>query len=106
MSLYHLPFLKEDRYPVQTIASLHSSIVSHLATLQQSIPEVLNSWKASLKPLHTKWQPLQKLLQNYGVDDQPLGAILKQYILVGHTSDSSSVANVIDQLFTSVQMND
>jgi hypothetical protein len=106
MSLYHLPFLKEDRYPLQTIASLHSSIVSHLATLQQSIPEVLNSWKSSLKPLDTKLQPLQKLLLNYGVNDQPLGAILKQYILVGHTSDSSSVANAMDQFFTSVQMND
>jgi hypothetical protein len=46
------------------------------------------------------------LLQNYGVDDQPLGAILKQYILVGHTSESSSVANAMDQFFTSVQMND
>lgn len=106
MSLYHFPFLKEDRYPLQMIASLHSSIISHLATLQQSIPEVLNSWKSSLKPLDTKIQPLSRLLQNYGVDDQPLGAILKQYILVGHTSDSSSVANAMDQFFTSVQMND
>ena len=106
VSFYHLPFLKHDRYPLQTIASLHSSIVSHLSMLQQSIPEVLNAWKSSLKPLDTKLQPLQRLLRNYGVDDQPLGSVLKQYILVGHTSDSSSVANAMDQFFTSVQMND
>jgi hypothetical protein len=106
ISFYHLPFLKEDRYPLQAIASLHSSIVSHLDTLQQSIPEVLNAWKSSLKALDTKLQPLLRLLQNYGVGDQPLGAVVKQFILVGHTSDSSSVANAMDQFFTSVQMND
>ena len=106
VSFYHLPFLKNDRYPLQTIASLYSSTLSHLSMLQKSIPEVLNAWKSSLKPLDTKLQPLQRLLQNYGVDDQPLGSVLKQYILVGHTSDSSSVANAMDQFFTSVQMND
>lgn len=106
VSFYHLPFLKEDRYPLQAIASLHSSIVSHLTTLQQSIPAVLNAWNSSLKPLDTKLQPLLRLLQNYGVTGQPLGAVLKQFILVGHTSDSSSVANAMDQFFTSVQMND
>lgn len=47
-----------------------------------------------------------KLLRNYGVDDQPPGVLLKQYILVGHTSESSSLANAMDQFFTSVQMND
>jgi predicted component of type VI protein secretion system len=104
--LYHLPFLKQDRYPLQTIASLHSAIMAHLSTLQQSITEVLNSWKSSLKPLDAKLQPLLRLLQNYGVDDQPLGAIFKHYIIVGHTADSSSVANAMDQFFTSVQMND
>lgn len=106
LSLYHLPFLKRDRYPLQIIASLHASITSHLSVLQQSTVEVLNSWKTSLKPLDTKLQPLLKLLHNYGVDDQPLGTILKQYILVGHTCESSSVANAMDQFFTSVQMND
>jgi hypothetical protein len=74
--------------------------------IQQSIPEILNAWKSSLKPLDTKLQPLQRLLQNYGVDDQSLGSVLKRYILVGHTSDSSSVANAMDQFFTGVQMND
>lgn len=106
MSLYHLPFLREDRYPLQTIASLHSSIFNHLNVLKQSIPEVLNSWKSSLKPLDTKLKPLNTLLEKYGVDCQPIGAILRQYILLGHTSDSSSVANAMDQFFTSIQMND
>lgn len=106
MSLYHLPFLKRDRYPLQIVASLHGSIASHLSTLRESIVECSNSWKTSLKPLDMKLQPLLKLLQNYSVDDQPLGVILKQYILVGHTSESSSVANAMDQFFTSVQMND
>eukprot|EP00980_Cylindrotheca_fusiformis_P020235 scaffold7316_cov123-Cylindrotheca_fusiformis.AAC.10 len=106
VSFYHFPFLRKDRYPLQAIASLHSSIVSHLNTLQQSIPEVLNAWKSSLKPLDTKLQPLLRLLQNYGVTDKALGAVLKQFILVGHTGDSSELANAMDQFFTSVQMND
>jgi hypothetical protein len=106
LSLYHLPFLKRDRYPLQIVASLHSSIASHLATLRETVVECVNAWKSSLKPLDLKLQPLLPLLQNYGVDDQPLGVILKQYILVGHTSESSSVANAMDQFFTSVQMND
>jgi hypothetical protein len=106
LSLFHLPFLRQDRYPLQIVASLHASLTAHLATLQQSIVECANSWKTSLKPLDTKLQPLHRLLANYGVDDQPLGVILKQYILVGHTSESSSVANAIDQFFTGIQMND
>ena len=80
--------------------------MSHLTTIQTSITEVMTAWKSSFKQLDTKLQPLLGLLKNYGVDDRPLGAILKQYILVGHTSDSSSVANAMDQFFTSVQMND
>lgn len=106
LSIYHLPFLKTDRYPLQSIASLHSSIETHLSTLKYSIPEVMNAWKSSLKPLDTKLQPLTRLLQNYGVNDKSLGEVLKQFILVGHTSESSSLANAIDQFFTSVQMND
>ena len=106
LSLYHFPFLKRDRYPFQIISSLHASITSHLDTLRTATVECANSWKSSLKPLDTKLQPLLRLLQNYGVDDQPLGAILKQYILLGHTSESSSMANAMDQFFTSVQMND
>jgi Anaphase-promoting complex, cyclosome, subunit 4 len=106
LSLFHLPFLKQDRYPLQIVASLHASITAHVATLQQTILESFNSWKTSLKPLDAKLQPLHRLLANYGVDDQPLGVILKQYILVGHTSESSSVANAIDQFFTGIQMND
>ncbi len=106
LSLYHFPFLTRDRYPFQIIASLHGSISSHLATLRAASIECANSWKSSIRPLDTKLQPLLGLLQNYGVDDQPLGVILKQYILIGHTSESSSVANAMDQFFTSVQMND
>jgi len=106
LSVYHLPFLKRDRYPLQIVASLHASITAHLTTLKESIVECANSWKSSLKALDMKLQPLQRLLQNYGVDDMPLGAVLKQYILVGHTSESASVANAIDQFFTGVQMND
>ena len=106
LSLFHLPFLKQDRYPLQIVASLHASMKAHVTTLQQTVVECANSWKTSLKPLDTKLQPLHRLLANYGVDDQPLGVILKQYILVGHTSESSSVANAIDQFFTGIQMND
>lgn len=106
LALYHLPFLKEDRYALQVVASLHASITAHLATLQQTLVECANSWKTSLKPLDMKLQPLGRLLANYGAYELPLGVILKQYILVGHTSESSNIANAIDQFFTGIQMND
>eukprot|EP00934_Nitzschia_sp_Nitz4_P002818 Nitzschia sp. Nitz4//scaffold85_size83877//58734//64309//NITZ4_005237-RA/size83877-processed-gene-0.128-mRNA-1//1//CDS//3329559161//2808//frame0 len=105
VSMYSLPFFHTDRFPLQVVASLHASIMGHLQSLQKSVKEITNTWRAALKPLDNKLQPLVRLLHNYGVDDQPLGAILKQFILVGHTSDSN-VANAIDQYCTSVQLND
>ena len=105
LSMYSLPALHHNRYHLQTIASLHTSITSHLNALQQSIPEAANSWKSSMKPLNAKLQPLQRLLSNYGVDESE-SAVLRQYILIGHTSASSNMANAMDQFFTGVQMND
>lgn len=121
LSLYHMPFLKRDRYAWQQIASLHTSLMSHLKTLKQSVSAVANNWKNSLKPLDLKLQPLIRLLKNYGVDvvldssvtstgvpwhQQTLQAVIKDYIMMGHTSHSTSIANAMDQFFTNVQMND
>ena len=105
LSLYSLPALHRYRYHLQTVASLHSSITCHLTALQQSISEAANSWKSSMKPLNDKLEPLQRLLSNYGVDE-PESEVLRQYILIGHTSASSNMANAMDQFFTGVQMND
>jgi hypothetical protein len=105
LSFYSLPTLHQNRYHLQAVTALHTSITSHLAALQQSIPDVANSWNSSVKPLNDKLAPLQRLLSNYGVDE-PEGAVFRQYILIGHTSASSNMANAMDQFFTGVQMND
>jgi hypothetical protein len=97
--------LQNHRYQLQTMASLHSSIQAHLDVLQTSAREVGNSWKSSLKPLDDKLSPLLGLLQNYGVEES-MSQVLRQYLLVGHTSASSNLANAMDQFFTGVQMND
>ena len=106
LSLYPVPLLAKDRYHLQMVASLHSSIYQHLHALQEAIPQVANAWKASLKPLDAKLEPLQRLLTNYGVQES-IPQVFRQYILVGHShANSSNLANAMDQFFTSVQMND
>jgi hypothetical protein len=87
------------------VASLHSSIYQHLHALLEGIPQVANAWKASLKPLDSKLEPLQRLLTNYGVQES-IPQVFRQYILVGHSHANSNLANAMDQFFTSVQMND
>jgi hypothetical protein len=106
LSLYPVPLLAKDRYHLQMVASLHSSICQHLHALQEAIPQVANAWKASLKPLDAKLEPLQRLLTNYGVQET-IPLVFRQYILVGHShANISNLANAMDQFFTSVQMND
>jgi hypothetical protein len=105
LSLYPVPSLAKDRYHLQMVASLHSSIYQHLHALQEAIPQVANAWKASLKPLDAKLEPLQRLLTNYGVQES-IPLVFRQYILVGHSHANSNLANAMDQFFTSVQMND
>jgi hypothetical protein len=126
LNLYHMPFLKRDRYALQQIAAWHSSTTAHLLTLEQSVSVVADNWKTSLKPLDQKLQPLLRLLQNYGVEvignkntsgldsstmmTQPevwhFADIIKVYITMGVTNHSMSIANAMDQFFTGVQMND
>jgi hypothetical protein len=105
LSLYPVPSLAKDRYHLQMVASLHSSIYQHLHALLEGIPQVANAWKASLKPLDSKLEPLQRLLTNYGVQES-IPQVFRQYILVGHSHANSNLANAMDQFFTSVQMND
>jgi hypothetical protein len=105
LSLYPVPALAKDRYHLQMLASLHSSFYQHLRALQEAIPQVANAWKASLKPLDAKLDPLQRLLTNYGVQES-IPQVFRQYILVGHSHANSNLANAMDQFFTSVQMND
>jgi hypothetical protein len=68
VSVFSLPALAEYRYPFQTIAALHSSIQSHLDTIQQHMAAVMASWKNALRPLDTKLDALKTTLQKYGVD--------------------------------------
>ena len=105
LSLFSIPALAQQRYNLQTISSLYCSITSHLEALQKHAPEILASWKVSIKPLDTKLEALVRLLKNYGVD-MDIRSVLVQYIVVGHTSVSSDLSNAIDQFFTGVQMND
>ena len=121
LTLYHTPFLKQDRYALQQIATLHTSITAHLQTIKRSVSIVADSWKTSLRPLDQKIQPLIKLLRNYGVEvdveakdnnsnanniSTSLSTVMKEYIMMGHVNHSSSIANAMDQFFTGVQMND
>jgi len=121
LTVYHTPFLKRDRYALQQIAALYTSITAHLQTIKRSISIVADNWKTSLKPLNQKLQPLINLLRNYGVEvDQKvnneagntsttkttLSTVIKEYITMGHVTHSSSIANAMDQFFTGVQMND
>ncbi|VEU37481.1 unnamed protein product [Pseudo-nitzschia multistriata] len=119
LTLYHTPFLKRDRYALQQIATLHTSITAHLRTIQRSVPIVADSWRTSLRPLDQKLKPLIGLLSNYGVEVDleakhsdatatrtTLAAVMKEYIMMGHVTHSSSVANAMDQFFTGVQQND
>ena len=121
LTLYQTPFLKRDRYALQQIATLHTSMMAHLQTIKRSVSIVADSWKTSLRPLDQKIQPLIKLLRNYGVEvdveakdnnsnanniSTSLSTVMKEYIMMGHVSHSSSIANAMDQFFTGVQMND
>jgi len=121
LTVYHTPFLKRDRYALQQIAALYTSITAHLQTIKRSVSIVADNWKTSLKPLNQKLQPLINLLRNYGVEvDQKvnneagntsttkttLSTVIKEYITMGHVTHSSSIANAMDQFFTGVQMND
>ena len=118
LTIYHTPFLKGDRYALQQIATLHTSISAHLQTIERSISIVADSWKTSLRTLDQKLRPLIDLLRNYGVEvdseaketnnnmTTSLSKVIRDYITVGHVSHSSSIANAMDQFFTGVQMND
>lgn len=105
LSLFSIPHMYQHRYHLQTISSLYCSISSHLEALQKHAPEILASWKVSIKPLDTKLEALVRLLKDYGVQ-RDMRSVLVQYVLVGHTSVSSDLSNAIDQFFTGVQMND
>ena len=106
VTLTHIPALYNHRYNLQIMASLQAQIQNHLSALQEAVPQVLNSYKSTLRPLDAKLQPLERLLTNYGVVNEPIGSVLRTFILVGHTSASSDLANAMDQFFTGVQMND
>ncbi len=118
LTLYNTPFLKRDRYALQQVATLHTSISAHLKTIERSVSIVADSWKTSLRPLDQKLRPLTNLLRNYGVEVSPaandescntiatLSTVMKEYIMMGHVNHSTSIANAMDQFFTGVQMND
>ncbi|CAB9499003.1 expressed unknown protein [Seminavis robusta] len=105
LSLFSIPSLSKQKHNLQIISSLYCSITSHLEALQKHVPEILASWKVSIKPLDTKIEALVRLLKDYGVEPD-LRQILRQYILIGSTSASEEMSNAIEQFFNGVQMND
>jgi len=105
LSLFSIPSLSKHRHHLQIISSIYCSISSQMEAIHKHAPEILASWKVSIKPLDTKIDVLVRLLRDYGVK-LDVRAVLVQYILVGHTSVSSDLSNAIDQFFTGVQMND
>ena len=122
-SLFSVPTMAEQRYTMQTLTALYSSMMGHLQALPSLLTDVLESWKSSLKPLDTKLESLSRLLRNYGILSEPtnengepvpgtsstisqIRRHLVRYILSGHTSSSADLSNAMDQFFTGVQMNE
>jgi hypothetical protein len=105
LSLFSFPSLGKNRFYLQSISALYCAISANIEAIQQQITETAASWKSSLKQLDQKLEPLIRLLQNYGVTDH-VKTVLLQFILVGHTTSSSTLSSAMDQFFTGVQMND
>jgi hypothetical protein len=114
-SLFSIPAFAEQRFQLQTLATLYSSIMGHFYALPTLLTEIIESWKSSLKPLDMKIDGLAKSLRNYGLlpppstDDNATSITRKQlvrYILSGHTAGSADLSNAMDQFFTGVQMNE
>lgn len=103
LTIFHIPTLAKDRYYWQQVASLHANITAHLASIQRSKSQVLQSWKAALSPLEQKLAHVRSTLSKYGIST-PLNTILLRCIVIG-TADEST-ASALDQAFTSVHMND
>ena len=115
-SLYSIPVFAEQRYTLQTLSALYSSMMGHLHALPSLLTDVIESWKSSLKPLDMKLESLARLLRNYGLLTEDDGDVstttshirkhLVRYILSGHTAGSADLSNAMDQFFTGVQMNE
>jgi hypothetical protein len=127
MKLYSFPLLCSNRYDLQTISALYCSVSTHLKVMEGSMKEIVAMWMGALKPLDVKFENLAKMLQDYNVlpsispsasaDEAANGGVkteqvrgmkaqLLNYILIGHSGETSQVSNAIDQFFTGVQMND
>ena len=102
LSIYSVPTLSKHRYSLQTISALYSSIQRHVKAIREGVPNVLSSWKNTLRPLDAKLESLQKVLKNYGIETT-VSSALSQHIAIGK---SSEYANALEQFFTGVQMND
>ena len=105
LSLFSIPALTKQQHNLQIITSLYCSITSHVEAMQTHVPEILASWRVSIKPLDTKLEALVRLLKDYGVEPD-LRLVLRHYILVGNTTTSQEMSSAIEQFFTGVQMND
>jgi Anaphase-promoting complex, cyclosome, subunit 4 len=102
MIIFSIPAFVQLRYSLQTITALYSSLQSHLHTIKEALPNVLSSWKNTLRPLDTKIDALSSILNKYGVDSSVCSVLFK-YILLGK---SSNHFNALEQFFSGVQMND
>jgi Anaphase-promoting complex, cyclosome, subunit 4 len=105
LSLFSIPSFSKQRHNLQIISALYCSMTSHMEAIQMHVPEILASWRVSIKPLDTKMEALVRLLKDYGVEPD-LRTVLRHYILVGNTTSSQDIGSAIEQFFTGVQMND
>jgi hypothetical protein len=102
MTIFSIPAFSQHRYSLQTIAALYSSLHSHLHTIQESLPNILSSWRNTLKPFDIKIDILSSILKKYGVHSS-VSSVLFKHILIGKSSDHF---NALEQFFSGVQMND
>lgn len=105
LTIYSVPELARQRYTLQMLSALTCSMQAHIHTIESKVHAIAASWKSSLKPLDAKLDLLANLLSKYGFQGS-MTAYLVQYILSGSTRAAPSLANVMDQFFTHIQMND
>lgn len=105
LTIHSLPEMTRQRYTLQRIGTLSCSLQEHVQAIQTNVQDVAAAWKSSLKPLDLKLDLLTNLLQKYGLQGLTTSYFV-QYILSGHTRAAPSLAHVMDQYFTNIQMND
>ena len=118
LSLCSVPAIPQHRYELQTISSLHCSIMAHIHAIGKGLREATSSWNGALRQLDQKFDQVVNLLRNYGaITEIPTDAsttvkgnavrlALRNYIISARSQRYASAASALDQFFGAPLMND